>query len=174
MSQKLPDPKRYITHNNEKDGMSEFSQSLPETLPTHQDLGGAFTRLAYNIPCTPAVLTNAADLKAYEKDLKDLPPLVKPNGGTNVWYIDTPPGAESPMHRTESLDFIIQIQGEIELTQANGETRLVKPGDITIQRSTMHKWRNPSSINWSRMVGVLVSCEPVKLTDGKVLGTEFL
>nr|POE75563.1 hypothetical protein CFP56_53675 [Quercus suber] len=168
----LPDPKRYITDNDEN-GVSFFSKTTAEAVPTAWDLAGAQMRLAYTAARAPLELSGATDLASYQKNLQDLPPLIPVGGGTNVWYIDTPPGAESPMHRTVTLNFVIQIAGEIELIMANGETRLVKPGDMTVQRSSAHMWRNPSQTQWSRMVGVMAECQPVVTKSGQTLGPDF-
>ena len=75
------------------------------------------------------------------------------------------------MHRTVSLDYGIVIEGEVELVLDSGETRSLKPGDIAVQRSTMHAWRNVSK-NWSRMVFVLLPCLPVEV-GGKTLGEDY-
>jgi len=170
----LPDPNRHIT-DNDAEGVSFFSPALPITLPVARDLGGGtLQRLGYIAPQAPASLTDGADLKSYQASLQDLPPLVPPaSTGTVVWYIDTPPGAASPMHRTVSLDLVIQVEGEIELTLASGETRVMRPGDLTVQRSTLHAWQNPSATRWSRMVGVMAECRPVQVGGGKTLGEEF-
>lgn len=72
-----------------------------------------------------------------------------------------------------SLDFVVQIAGEIELIMSNGESRTIKPGDTAIQRSTLHKWRNNSTTEWSRMVGVLSECQPAVTKKGDTLSTFF-
>ncbi|KAH8166879.1 hypothetical protein CIB48_g1394 [Xylaria polymorpha] len=82
---------------------------------------------------------NGSDLDSYGGHLKNLPHLINPGGEANVWYIDTPPGGDSPMHRTISLDFVVLVEGEVQLTLDSGEVRDLKPGDIIIQRGTMHK-----------------------------------
>lgn len=54
--------------------------------------------------------------------------------------------ADSPhplMHKTETLDYIIILSGELYLIMDEGET-LLKPGDIVIQRGTNHAWSNRS------------------------------
>ncbi|KAF4767008.1 hypothetical protein N7455_011149 [Penicillium solitum] len=76
------------------------------------------------MPCLK--LTADSDLNLYEATLTDIPSLVEPGGGANVWYIDTSPDSASPMHRTVSLDFVIRIYGEIELTLSTGEQRIIK------------------------------------------------
>jgi hypothetical protein len=43
------------------------------------------------------------------------------------------------MHRTETLDFIIVIEGQVRLILDN-EDRLLGPGDVVVQRATNHAW----------------------------------
>lgn len=45
------------------------------------------------------------------------------------------------MHRTETLDFGIVIDGELTLILDDSEVRLA-PGDIVVQRGTNHAWSN--------------------------------
>jgi hypothetical protein len=47
------------------------------------------------------------------------------------------------MHRTETIDYGIILQGEIYLIVDKGEI-LCRPGDIIIQRGTNHAWANRS------------------------------
>ena len=47
------------------------------------------------------------------------------------------------MHRTETVDFGIVLDGEITLIVDRGET-VVKAGDIVVQRGTNHAWANRS------------------------------
>lgn len=50
------------------------------------------------------------------------------------------------MHRTETVDYGIVLEGEITLILDVGE-RVVKAGDIVIQQGTNHGWANRSSKN---------------------------
>jgi mannose-6-phosphate isomerase-like protein (cupin superfamily) len=50
------------------------------------------------------------------------------------------------MHRTETVDYGIVLEGEITLIVDAGET-LVRAGDIVIQRGTNHGWSNRSGKN---------------------------
>jgi hypothetical protein len=74
-------------------------------------------------------------------------------GDTNVWYSDTPPNSEVDMPQTVEMDFVVQILGETEMNFGTEERCRVRPGDLTIQNSTVYMWRNPSRIQWSRMIG---------------------
>lgn len=54
--------------------------------------------------------------------------------------------AHSPhplMHRTESVDYGIVIEGELTLVLDDSEVAL-KPGDVVVQRGTNHAWANRS------------------------------
>jgi mannose-6-phosphate isomerase-like protein (cupin superfamily) len=65
--------------------------------------------------------------------------------------------ADSPhplMHRTESIDYGIVIEGEMTLVLDDGEVDL-KPGSVVIQRGTNHAWANRSG-KPCRMLFVLI------------------
>jgi mannose-6-phosphate isomerase-like protein (cupin superfamily) len=65
------------------------------------------------------------------------------------------PGAAHPMmHRTQTIDYGIVLEGEIYLVLDDSET-LLKAGDIVIQRGTNHAWDNRGTAI-CRMVFVLV------------------
>lgn len=64
---------------------------------------------------------------------------------------------ESPhplMHRTQSIDYGVVIEGEMTLVLDKGET-LLKPGSVVIQRGTNHAWANRSG-RMCRMLFVLI------------------
>ena len=169
---RLLNPNRYIT-DNDADGNSFFSTGLPVSVEVGADLGGGLQRLGYQTEQSPVSLSSNNDLERYKTALQTQVPLVTPGGGANVWYNDIPPDAESPMHRNVSLDIIIVLIGEVELTLSNDETRTIKPGDMVIQRSTLHKWRNPSKTQWARMVGIISECQPYVTEKGEALGAYF-
>ncbi|MCJ1316874.1 hypothetical protein MMC15_002195 [Xylographa vitiligo] len=80
--------------------------------------------------------------------------------------------AEPLMHRTQSLDYGIVVSGEVDLILDSGETRTMRPGDVVVQRGTMHAWRNKSETEWCRMVFVLIASEKV-VVGGKVLAEDL-
>ena len=64
-----------------------------------------------------------------------------PNG-TNHMYTCLAPGTEVPMHRTNSIDYNILISGELTLILEDGTEKCIKnPGDLIVQKGTMHAWR---------------------------------
>jgi mannose-6-phosphate isomerase-like protein (cupin superfamily) len=47
------------------------------------------------------------------------------------------------MHRTDTIDIAVVVEGEIWVVTEAGETRL-QPGDCIVQRGTRHAWQNRS------------------------------
>jgi quercetin dioxygenase-like cupin family protein len=52
-------------------------------------------------------------------------------------------GHQSPVHRTESIDYGIVLSGEIVLSLDDSEVTL-REGDVVVQRGTDHAWTNRS------------------------------
>ena len=52
------------------------------------------------------------------------------------------PGGESPFHRTNSIDYGIVLEGEVELELDDGRKTTVGKHGVIIQRGTNHLWRN--------------------------------
>jgi hypothetical protein len=87
----------------------------------------------------------------------DAPQLEPAIGGSSFHFVTLPPtpaGAKPGWHRTMTLDYNILLGGELVLVVDEGETTL-HPGDVVIQRNTMHAWRNDTKapVYW---VAVLV------------------
>lgn len=61
------------------------------------------------------------------------------------------------MHRTETIDYGIVLEGEIVLIMDEGETT-VRAGDIVVQRGTNHGWANRSDSN-CRIAFILIDGE---------------
>ncbi|OYX25142.1 MAG: cupin [Flavobacteriales bacterium 32-35-8] len=84
-------------------------------------------------------------------------------GGSVIRIVDMLPGASSPLHRTDSIDYGIVISGEIELELENEVSKKIGPGQIIIQRGTLHKWRNPSETEVCRIVFLLIEAKPYEI-----------
>jgi len=87
----------------------------------------------------------------------DAPQLEPALGGSSFHFVTLPPtpaGAKPGWHRTMTLDYNILLGGELVLMVDEGETTL-HPGDVVIQRNTLHAWRNDTKapVYW---VAVLV------------------
>ena len=71
------------------------------------------------------------------------------------------PARHPYMHRTQTVDYGIVLEGEITLIVEEGET-VVRKGDIVIQRGTNHGWANRSGTN-CRIAFILIDG---RFTDG--------
>jgi len=65
----------------------------------------------------------------------------EPNG-TVIRIVCLQPHAASPMHRTESVDYGIVLEGEVHLVLDDGSDTRLGPGDVVVQRGTDHAWEN--------------------------------
>jgi quercetin dioxygenase-like cupin family protein len=162
--------KRYIT-THDVSGKAIFSSALSEEMPVTTIPDGADFSLAYTSSHFPAKLNNEADIPEYARYLSN-PPGIVISTGSVCRIVDMQPGATSPMHRTVSLDYGVVLEGEVELVLDSGETRLMKRGDVSVQRGTNHAWRNTSQTEWARMLYVLMPAEEIEI-GGKKLGEDL-
>ena len=63
-----------------------------------------------------------------------------PNG-TIFRMIEFAPGVAARNHRTDSIDYITVISGEIDM-ELDDSTVHLKAGDVMVQRGTIHNWIN--------------------------------
>ena len=76
-----------------------------------------------------------------------------PNG-TKIRINELPPGAGSPMHRTQTVDYGIVLDGEVVLVLEDSET-VLRAGDVVVQRGTSHRWENRSAAT-ARVAFILI------------------
>ena len=74
-------------------------------------------------------------------------------------------GRHPMMHRTETVDYAVVLEGEITLLLDEGDVQL-KAGDVVIQRGTSHAWSNRSGKN-VKMLYVLIDGDFAPDLDGK-------
>lgn len=63
------------------------------------------------------------------------------------------------------------IDGEVKLELDSGETKILKKGDVVVQRATSHAWHNVSESETARMVFFIQPAEPLEVA-GKQLTEE--
>ena len=89
-------------------------------------------------------------------------------GGSVFRIIRFEPGNTGRDHRTDSLDYVIILEGAIDL-DLDGQTVHLRRGDVVVQRGTMHNWVNRGS-EPCVMAVVLIGAEPVQVA-GRTLET---
>jgi mannose-6-phosphate isomerase-like protein (cupin superfamily) len=76
------------------------------------------------------------------------------------------PPRHPAIHRTRTIDYVIVLEGEIDLLLDDGEVRL-RAGDVVVQRGTNHAWINRGS-SVCRLGMVFIDAqEPPELTTRK-------
>ena len=65
------------------------------------------------------------------------------------------------MHTTATIDYGIILDGELWLELDNGQSRLVRAGDVVIQSGTRHAWRNNSE-RIARALFVMIGVSPAE------------
>jgi quercetin dioxygenase-like cupin family protein len=88
-----------------------------------------------------------------------------PNG-TIFRIIEFAPGLAARNHRTDSIDYIVVISGEIDM-DLDGTLVHLKAGDVMVQRGTIHNWINRGGAPCVLAV-VLIDAKSVT-AGGKVL-----
>ena len=78
-------------------------------------------------------------------DRSKLPIGLTQQGGSVLRFVELAPESRSPMHRTNSLDYGIVLEGEPELELDDGTMTALRSGDVVVQRGTIHAWHNRSS-----------------------------
>jgi quercetin dioxygenase-like cupin family protein len=87
--------------------------------------------------------------------------------GTVFRILDFHPGVQRRVHRTDSIDYIVVMSGEIDMELDEGEAVHLKAGDVMVQRGTVHNWINRGT-EPCVMAVILVHANPVQ-AGGKTL-----
>jgi quercetin dioxygenase-like cupin family protein len=77
------------------------------------------------------------------------------------------PGVQKRVHRTDSIDYIVVMAGEIDMELDEGEQVHLKTGDVMVQRGTVHNWVNRGTEPCTMAV-ILIHAKPVE-AGGKTL-----
>ncbi len=87
--------------------------------------------------------------------------------GTVFRIIEFRPGVTPRVHRTDTIDYIVVMSGEIDMELETGEEVHLKAGDVMVQRGTVHNWINRGTAPCVAAF-VLVHARPAE-AGGKVL-----
>jgi len=114
-------------------------------------IDGASSRVIWSTEDTPADNNTGADGGGG--------PFRFPVSGSLFVFADFPPGGGSPMHATDTIDYLVVVSGEVFFITETGET-LLRAGDVLVDRGALHAWRNDSD-QPCRIMNVLLPAHPV-------------
>jgi quercetin dioxygenase-like cupin family protein len=140
-------PRRIVT-GHDASGRSVVLSDAPT--PKTLDIGSAAFHEIWITDRTPAPI-EAAEPEPTDRPVRTPPPA----GGVMVRFTEMAPGAESPMHRTQTVDVGVVLDGETWLLLDDGSETRVGVGDAVVQRGTNHAWANRSD-RPVRMLFVLI------------------
>ena len=93
-----------------------------------------------------------------------------PENGSRFIVMEFAPGVASEMHRTETIDYIVVLSGEIDMDMDDSTVKL-SAGDVMVQRGTNHAWANRSS-KTARVAFVLVDAKPLGIGHPRLRGQQ--
>ena len=176
MNEHLPPIRRIVTADDAK-GNSRIAEDAPATSVRNVAARPGYRAVnVWRTEQTPAKIGSSDSTSSHQG-------ILPPKGGTILRIIDFPPepqdeaklrrqldstfggiykdaahdrraGKHPGMHRTETVDYAIVLEGEIWAVMDEGET-LMRAGDVLIQRGTNHAWANRSRAT-ARIAFVLI------------------
>jgi mannose-6-phosphate isomerase-like protein (cupin superfamily) len=135
--------RRVVTGHDETGKSVVLSDGAP---PQHHAMHGAalgadFVEM-WNVPAPIPSLTSVEAREPNEREFT-----IMPVAGHLLRIIDIYPpregGKRTLMHRTQTLDYVVVIDGEVVLVLDDSEVTL-KQSDVVVQRGTNHAWENRS------------------------------
>jgi len=176
VNEHLPPIRRIVTADDAK-GNSRIAEDAPATSVRNVAARPGYRAVnVWRTEQTPAKIGSSDSTSSHQG-------ILPPKGGTILRIIDFPPepqdeaklrrqldstfggiykdaahdrraGKHPGMHRTETVDYAIVLEGEIWAVMDEGET-LMRAGDVLIQRGTNHAWANRSRAT-ARIAFVLI------------------
>ncbi len=90
-----------------------------------------------------------------------------PSNGSRFTMMEFMPGNEGHLHRTDTIDYVICISGEIDMFVDDTRFVTLRAGDVLIQRGTDHAWVNRSD-KPCRLAVILLDAVPKR--EGSISG----
>jgi quercetin dioxygenase-like cupin family protein len=146
--------RRIVTGRNESGESTVVCDALlvPEAGPP----GAPAVTFAWCTTETPPDVVSGAWMESVPMVSLGISP---PAHGTHAGILDLPPRFDGMLHSTQTLDYVVVLDGEVEL-QLEAACITVGPGDIVVQRSTNHRWRNRTG-EVARLLFVMLDATPL-------------
>jgi hypothetical protein len=176
--------RRIVTGHDERGHSVFVSDDFAPRAQSFASIPGHAMAQLWTTPALPALLEQSRD------PTLDRASLIPSQGGTSIAMFDFPPDTvmqnpvdgvqafnelsaalpglietfepDNPgMHTTATIDYGIILDGELWLELDNGQSRLVRAGDVVIQNGTRHAWRNKSE-RIARALFVMIGVSPAE------------
>jgi len=159
-------PVRRIVTGHDENGKSIFLSIGEAPQKHHRTEGAVQFHEIWNTSEMPVSIDATEEREPNDR----LPLRIPPDAnGTILRVLDIHPGhlkhikpredgRHPGMHRTETVDYAIMIEGELTMLLDDSEVTM-RPGDIVIQRGTDHGWENRSETVTARIAFVLIDAK---------------
>jgi quercetin dioxygenase-like cupin family protein len=149
-------PIRRVVTGHDTKNVAKVLIDAPATNHKHKPGSGTVGTLLWVTDTMPAEMPVGEDAEDTGAMILGTPP---PPNGTRFAIIDYMPGNDTEMHRTETIDYIVCISGQIDM-EMDDSTVTLKAGDVLVQRGTNHRWLNRGP-GPARLAFVLIDAEPL-------------
>ncbi len=143
--------RRVVTAHDENGNAVVASDATLESSPGNIDR---------NISTADLWWTHTMPVDVKQHDASHEPsPRMPTSKGTLLKVLELSPGTKPVMHKTDTLDYAVVMEGEVDMLLDGAAEVHLEAGDILIQRATLHGWANRSD-KPCRIAFLLVSAAP--------------
>jgi naringenin degradation protein FdeH len=162
----MPNIRRVITGHDARSKSAKVIRDGPAT-NTKTPRQGVTSTLMWCTDAMPADIAIGEDVEDMGARILGTPP---PANGSRFIVMEFSPGVVSEMHRTETIDYIVMLAGEIDMDMDDGSVTL-RQGDIMVQRGTNHAWINRGT-EPARLAIVLLDARPLGIGHPRLRGEQ--
>src|ERR1700751_2975732 len=164
-AQKLPPIRRVVT-GHDRNNVAKVIMDGPAT-NAKAGASGATSTLIWTTDSTPADCPVGEDIEDLGARVIGTPP---PENGSRFAVITFPPGNPGRMHRTETIDYVVVICGELDMDMDQWTVRL-EAGGVVGSGGANHAWVNRGS-EPARVAFVLLDSKPLGIGHPIVRGAK--
>lgn len=146
---------RRVVTGHDASNVAKVIGDAPAT-SSRRGASGSTSTLIWSTDGTPADISVGEKVEDMGVRLLGTSP---PRNGSRFVVIDYAPGNRGVMHRTETIDYVVVMSGEIEM-EMDASTVKLKAGDVLVQRGTHHAWHNRGTTP-ARVAFVLLDAKPL-------------
>lgn len=150
--------RRVVTGHDEQGRARVLSDQIMENVVTMRS--GNSAALMWATDQTPADLDSGEDPATRALDIEP------PAAGSVFRMLELAPHKKPFMHRTDTIDYALVLEGECVMLLDDGEEVALGAGDVLIQRATIHGWANRSDAP-CRLAFILIGAKRPRELDNR-------